>query len=254
MKFLKKIIELSIMLLHEQAFQLIGEGIVLLVFLIVVILIVGLILGIILVRRNKLLFPSLIIFIVNVFYSPLKSFANLFGLDDAFVDNMGIEVRNKVNKAKFEKIPPEDKIIVLPHCLRSAHCEASLKETGVQCTYCGKCAIGIIKEKAEPMGYRVFIVPGSSFVKKIVQQNRFKSVVGVACHVDLNQTMMALSDFYPQGVLLSNSGCFQTKVDIKKVLETIGYYDFMEEQKRMEDAKPISIDIIDDDLDVKPSK
>ena len=93
------------MLLHEQAFQLIGEGVVLLVFLIVVILIIGLLLGIILVRRNKLVFPSVIIFIVNVFYSPLKSFANLLGLDDSFVDNMGIEVRNKVNKAKFEKIP-----------------------------------------------------------------------------------------------------------------------------------------------------
>ena len=174
--------------------------------------------------------PSVIIFIVNVFYSPLKSFANLLGLDDSLVDNIGIEVRNKVNKAKFEKIPPEDKIIVLPHCLRSAQCEASLKETGVQCTYCGKCAIGVIKEKAEPMGYRVFIVPGSSFVKKIIQQNKFKSVVGVACHVDLNQTMMALSDFAPQGVLLSTSGCFETKVDISKVLETIGYYDFKKEE------------------------
>ena len=219
------------MLLHEQAFQLIGEGVVFLVFLIVVILIVGLLLGIILVRRNKLVLPSVIIFIVNVFYSPLKSFANLLGLDDSLVDNIGIEVRNKVNKPKFEKIAPEDKIIVLPHCLRSAQCEASLKETGVQCTYCGKCAIGVIKQKAEPMGYRVFIVPGSSFVKKIIQQNKFKSVVGVACPVDLNQTMMALSDCAPQGVLLSNSGCFDTKVDISKVLETIGYYDNKKEKE-----------------------
>ena len=219
------------MLLHEQAFQLIGEGVVLLVFLIVVILIVGLILGFILVRRNKLLFPSLIIFIVNVLYSPFKSFVNLLGLDDALVDNIGIEVRNKVNKPKFDKIPHEEKIIVLPHCLRSAHCEASLKETGIKCTYCGKCAIGIIKEKAEPMGYKVFIVPGSSFVKKIVQQNKFKGVVGVACHVDLNQTMMALEKFSPQGVLLSTSGCFETKVDISKVLETIGYYEYRDKEK-----------------------
>ncbi|WP_298536213.1 DUF116 domain-containing protein [uncultured Methanobrevibacter sp.] len=221
------------MLLHEQAFQLIGEGVVLLIFLIVILLIVGLILGIILVRKNKLVLPSVIIFIVNVFYSPLKSFANLLGLDDAFVDHIGIEVRNKVNKNKFDKIPPEDKIIVLPHCLRSAHCEASLKETGVLCTHCGKCAIGVIKEKAEPMGYRVFIVPGSSFVKKIIQQNKFKSVVGVACHVDLNQTMMALSDFAPQGVLLSTSGCFETKVDVSKVLETIGYYDYKKQEENV---------------------
>ena len=239
------------MLLYEQAFQLIGEGLVFLIFLLVIILIVGLILGIILVRRNKLLFPSVIIFIVNVFYSPLKSFANLLGLDDSLVDNIGIEVRNKVNKSQFDKIPPEEKIIVLPHCLRSAHCEASLKETGIKCTYCGKCAIGIIKEKAEPMGYRVFIVPGSSFVKKIIQQNKFKSVVGVACHVDLNQTMMALSDFAPQGVLLSSSGCFETKVDVSNVLETIGYYEFRENQKN--NAK-ISSDMKDNDLLIEPSK
>ena len=229
----------------------IGEGLVFLIFLLVLILIVGLILGIILVRRNKLLFPSVIIFIVNVFYSPLKSFANLLGLDDSLVDNIGIEVRNKVNKSQFDKIPPEEKIIVLPHCLRSAHCEASLKETGIKCTYCGKCAIGIIKEKAEPMGYRVFIVPGSSFVKKIIQQNKFKSVVGVACHVDLNQTMMALSDFAPQGVLLSSSGCFETKVDVSNVLETIGYYEFRENQKN--NAK-ISSDMKDNDLLIEPSK
>ncbi|AMK15327.1 DUF116 domain-containing protein [Methanobrevibacter olleyae] len=242
------------MLLHEQAFQLIGEVVILLICLLVVILIIGLILGIVLVRRNKLLFPSLIIFIVNVFYSPLKSLVNLLGLDDALVDNIGIEVRNKVNKHRFEMIPPEEKIIVLPHCLRSAHCEASLKETGIKCTYCGKCAIGIIKEKAEPMGYRVFIVPGSSFVKKIVQQNRFKAVVGVACHVDLNQTMMVLEDFAPQGVLLSTSGCFETKVDISKVLETIGYYEYRKEQKGKKDTESINIETIDDDLDIKPSK
>lgn len=240
------------MLLHEHAFQLIGEGLVLLIFLIVLMLIVGLILGIILVRNNRLLFPSLIIFIVNVFYSPLKSFANLLGFDDALVDNIGIEVRNKVNKAKFDKIPPEEKIIVLPHCLRSAHCEASLKETGIKCTYCGKCAIGTIKEKAEPMGYRIFIVPGSSFVKKIVQQNRFKSVVGVACHVDLNQTMMALSDFSPQGVLLSSSGCFETKVDVSKVLETIGYNEFRQTEKKEEPNS--SIDKTMDDVIIEPSK
>ena len=231
------------MLLHEQAFQLIGEAIVVLVVLIIIILIIALILGIILLRRNKLVFPSLIIFVVNVFYSPLKSLANFLRLDDALVDHIGIEVRNKVNKPKFDQIPPEEKIIVLPHCLRSRDCEASLKESGIKCTFCGKCAIGTIKSKAEPMGYKVFIVPGSSFVKKIIEQNRFKSVVGVACHVDLNQTMMALSDFYPQGVLLSTSGCFETRVDVSKVLSTIGYYEYKEKNKSIDDEKDDSEDI-----------
>ena len=95
-------------------------------------------------------------------------------------------------------------------------------------------------------------MPGSSFVKKIVQQNRFRSVVGVACHVDLNQTMMALSDFAPQGVLLSTSGCFQTKVDVSKVLETIGYYEFRQNEKR--ELSDGSIDSAMEDVIAEPSK
>ena len=67
--------------------------------------------------------------------------------------------------------------------------------------------------------------------------------------------MMALSDFAPQGVLLSTSGCFQTKVDVSKVLETIGYYEYVKQQKIIEDSKSIDIEIMDDDnLNVEPSK
>ncbi|WP_318526289.1 DUF116 domain-containing protein [Methanobrevibacter arboriphilus] len=44
------------------------------------------------------------------------------------------------------------KIIVFPHCLRNPKCEAILDETGLVCDCCGKCAIGIIKPKAEKNG------------------------------------------------------------------------------------------------------
>jgi hypothetical protein len=43
-------------------------------------------------------------------------------------------------------------------------------------------------------------------------------------------------------------------VDVKRVLETIGYYEYMKEQKRIEDSKPIDIEIIEGDLDINPSK
>ena len=117
----------------------------------------------------------------------------------------------------------KDILIFLPHCLRVADCEARLTKNGVECTECGRCSIGIIKSKAEPMGYGVFIVPGSSFVEKIIKEQKFKGILGIACYEDLNHMMMKLSDFAPQGVLLSRDGCFQTKVDVKKVLDKIGY-------------------------------
>ena len=52
-------------------------------------------------------------------------------------------------------------------------------------------------------------------------ENKFKAVIGVACHEDLNQMMMLLSDFCPRGVLLKKTGCYETKVDVSEVLELI---------------------------------
>lgn len=211
------------MITISHIFQIIGESLIILLFALLVLFIIVLILGKTLIKKDILIFPSFIIFIIDIFYSPLKSVGKKLGFNDTLVDHIGVEVRNKVNKKRFDNIPPEKKIIVLPHCLRVADCEASLKESGIKCTNCNKCAIGVIKQKAEPMGYKVFIVPGSSFIKKIIIQNKFESVIGVACYEDLNHMMMVLSDYSPQGVLLSRSGCFETKVDLKTLFETIDY-------------------------------
>ena len=62
---------------------------------------------------------------------------------------------------------------------------------------------------------------------------------------------MALYDFAPQGVQLFSSGCFENKEDVSNVLETIGYYEFRENQKN--NAK-ISSDMKDNDLLIEPSK
>lgn len=207
----------------DTLFQIFGQTLTFMAIGLFIILILALVLGKILLKKNILIFPCLIIYVLDVFYSPLKKLARSLGFDESMVDHVGVEVRNKINAKKFNEVDSHKKIIVFPHCLRNPKCEAILDETGLVCDCCDKCAIGIIKPKAEYMGYKVFVIPGSTFVKKIVENNKFESVLGVACYEDLNLTMMKLADFYPQGVLLSRTGCFKTKVDIKTVLEKIGY-------------------------------
>lgn len=207
----------------DTLFQIFGQTLVFITIGLVIIMILALILGKILLKKNILIFPHLIIFALDVFYSSLKRLAGSLGFDESMVDHVGVEVRNKINEKKFNEIDPHKKIIVFPHCLRNPKCEAILDETGLVCDCCGKCAIGIIKPEAEDMGYKVFVIPGSTFVKKIVKNNEFESVLGIACYEDLNLAMMKLSDFHPQGILLSRTGCFKTKVDVKTVLEKIGY-------------------------------
>jgi hypothetical protein len=223
-------------MLFENLFQFFGQIIIVIAISLFILLIVALILGRILLEKNILIFPKLVVFALDFLYSPLKQLSKRLGFDEIMVDHMGVEIRNKVNAKKFKEIANEKKIIVFPHCLRHPSCEANLDETGLVCSHCKKCAIGVIKPKAENMGYRIFIIPGSTFMKKIIKNHKFESVIGIACYSDLNMAMMNLSKFTPQGVLLSRTGCFKTKVDIKTVLEKIGYFDVNPKSKHLNDS------------------
>ncbi len=205
----------------DSFYTFLGQFVVFLIILIIILFIVILILSFLIARKNKIKFPRFILFVVDSLYFPFKSLANFLKLDEYLIDDIAIRVRDELNKEKFRSVPAEKTLIFLPHCLRHRDCPATLQKEGLNCTECGLCSIGVVKKKAEPMGYKLYIVPGSSFVKKIVMENKFQAVLGVACHEDLNQMMMLLSDFCPQGVLLDKTGCFETKVNIKKVFEKL---------------------------------
>ena len=207
--------------MFDSIYMLLGELVVLVVAIIVILFIIVLIFGKFIVKIEGNVFPKFILFVVDLLYSPFKTISRLLKMDEHYIDNLAIRVRDDVNKEKFRKIPAEKTLIFLPHCLRHKNCPATLQKEGLNCTKCGLCSIGVIKKKADPLGYKTYIVPGSSFVKKIVRENKFKAVIGVACHEDLNQVMMLLSDFCPQGVLLKKTGCFETTVDVKEVFEKI---------------------------------
>ena len=209
------------MLFIDSFYLFLGQLVVFLIIVFAVLFISVLILGYFIARKNQIKFPRFILFVVDLLYSPFKTIASLLKLDEHLIDNIAIRVMDDVNKEKFKKIPAEKTLIFLPHCLRHRDCPATLQKEGLNCTECGLCSIGVIKKKAEPLGYKIYIVPGSSFVKKIVMENKFQSVIGVACHEDLSQMMMLLSDFCPQGILLDETGCFETKVNVKKVFEKI---------------------------------
>ncbi|WP_405307363.1 DUF116 domain-containing protein [Methanobrevibacter sp.] len=209
------------MIFIDSFYMFLGQLVVFIAILIVILFIVVLILGYLIAIKNKIKFPRFLLYIVDLLYSPFKTIARFLKLDDHLIDNIAIRVRDDLNRERFRQIPAEKTLIFLPHCLRHKDCPAPLQKEGLNCSECGLCSIGAIKKKSEPMGYKLYIVPGSSFVKKIVMENKFEAVLGVACHEDLNQMMMLLSDFCPQGVLLEKTGCFETKVNVKKVFEKI---------------------------------
>ena len=205
-----------------EFYQIFGQVVFVAGILLLTLLTVTLILGRMLIEKDRLVFPKVLIFTMDVFYGLFRKFSESVGVDAKIVDNIGVEVRNKVNEKNFQKIEPQDTILVLPHCLRHTECEAKLETSGLVCKNCSRCVIGVLKNKGEEMGYQVFIIPGSTFLKKIVEKNKFKAVIGVACFQDLNLAMMKLSKFSCQGVPLLRDGCVNTKVDSRVVLEKMG--------------------------------
>ncbi|MCK5282257.1 MAG: DUF116 domain-containing protein [Nanoarchaeota archaeon] len=116
------------------------------------------------------------------------------------------------------------KIIFLPHCLRNTDCKAKLTDHGYQLLNCGKCEICRFKKKAEEKGYKVFIVPGASMIKKILKEYKNPElVIGVACDTELKEglALMKKQKINTKGLKLLKDGCVNTEVDFEKLYKML---------------------------------
>lgn len=207
-------------------------------------LLFSLLLGMVVVKKRKIIFPKLLLFFVDHFYYQMQKLAELFGLNKKIVDEIGIEIRNKLHEKKFKETEANERILVLPQCLRSLKCPARLDPMqGIMCRKCGLCVISGIKEEAEKLGYRVFSVPGGRFVERIVKQVKPKAAIGVACAKDLNRAMRDLEkgNFIVQGVPLLVDGCVTTQVNtemlFKKMRLGIGDFKTLSQEHANEERK-----------------
>lgn len=178
------------------------------------------ILGLILVKKHKIILPKVLLFTIDTFYLQVKRIANMFGVGEKIVDYIGIEVRNSLYANKFANIDVKDRILVVPQCLRHLKCPARLDPNlGITCKECGMCVINDLKQESERLGYRFYVVPGGTFVERIVKAVKPKAAFGVACHRDLNMAMNGLSNWkcIVQGLPLIKDGCVQTEVDLEEL-------------------------------------
>ncbi len=132
---------------------------------------------------------------------------------------MNIGAINKLHEKEFRDVPFSERAIFLPHCLRHKDCKAERGREGIICINCGRCNIGSFKKEAEVLGYKVFIVPGFSMIKTLIEQYKPKAVLGVGCLNELNKAKeeMGGNNIVPQGVALLKDGCVDTEADWDKI-------------------------------------
>lgn len=201
------------------------SGIVLIVLLFFIALIgVGLALALLFWKTEKVLAPRIALIVLNSLEVPLKTLLNVFGGNEDIIDDLIIQISNNMYLNAFSGTPYNERIIFFPQCLRNPDCPAKLSSTeGIQCIGCGRCRLGELKKYAESLGYKVFIVPGSSFIKRIVKRYKPKAILGVGCRMELIEGIKLSSSFGlpPQAVPLLRDGCVGTTTDFSLLKRTI---------------------------------
>ena len=204
----------------EEFLQIVGLITLTVFILIIIVSILILIIGYILLKKDRLIFPNLSLFLMDNFYSILLKVFLLIGTEDTFY-RVGIEFYNKYYEDAFKKA--KNKVLVLPHCLRDSKCPAKLTPNGVECIFCGRCKIGDIIKVAKENNYKVYIVPGSTFLKRILKEEKPEAVFGVACNRDLfyGMNMLSRKGIPSQGQPLLRDGCINTLVDVDELISRL---------------------------------
>jgi hypothetical protein len=163
------------------------------------------------------------IFTIVFFEGPIKAVLRLFGVDDSRVDKIAINIRNRAMWPTFNKVPFDRRAIFIPQCLRSVDCPARLSPEGIACKNCGRCEIANAKKAADKLGYRLFVVPGSSFIVRMIKKYRPEAIIGVGCLCEVKEglDMMHKYKVPSVGVVLERSGCVSTTLNWQKLYEVM---------------------------------
>jgi hypothetical protein len=207
----------------DRLFYLLGEAVV---FLAVSILILSILVALLILysfKTGNFLAARTMLLGIILLEGVIKTIFWMIRVDDTIVDDVGVRLRNYVNNKEFLRTPMNERFIFMPQCVRSTACPAKLTPEGIICVSCGQCGVGEAKRYAEGLGYRFFIVPGSSFIKRIIKKYHPGAIVGVGCHMEIKEGLdLCHKHSIPAlGVPLSKAGCVATTLDWEQFYEAI---------------------------------
>ena len=76
------------------------------------------------------------------------------------LQNAVIWINRLRNRASSRRYPPENVLVLLPHCLQHQACKEPVKEAIRNCKGCGRCKMKELRALAERIGVRVHVASG----------------------------------------------------------------------------------------------
>jgi hypothetical protein len=173
------------------------------------------------IKKGRLYFPEFLRAGLVFLEGLAKAIFRFLGLEDREMLAFFIKLHNTMSTSAFERVPVAGRAIFLPQCLRASRCPAHLTPEGLKCQSCGQCSIGQMHLLLEEMGYSVFIVPGSSFIKRMVKKYRPGAIIGVGCLSEVKEgiDMADKMGLVAMGVVTAKEGCVETLVNWVDVYE-----------------------------------
>jgi len=138
-------------------------------------------------------------------------------------DLIEVNLNNAINRDKFKG--KKEKVLLLPHCCRKymdSRCKAKVNEE-VSSYLCAHCSEDCLANKAtklgEAKGYKVFILPGGSCIKKIMDKIDCDAVLGVACpeELKLGIKFVESKNKIVKSVPLTKNGCLNTEFNLESL-------------------------------------
>ncbi len=133
------------------------------------------------------------------------------------------KVNNFIVKTKNIKVNSNELLILLPHCLQNSECQYKITNDISNCRMCRKCDIKEIVDLCNKYNVKAVVATGGTLAREWVKKKNPKAIIAVACERDLASGINDVKVIPVMGVFNQrpNGPCFNTKVDIKKLEETI---------------------------------
>ena len=154
----------------------------------------------------------------------LEQIASKVGVEEKELFELYVEAKNRSQIDSFAATPYNQRVVVLPQCLRAKDCPAEIGKYGYECRQCGRCNIAKIMQQSKELGYRgIFILPGGSLAQKILLELKPKASLGIACAKELvlGSYLCEKVGVIGQGIQLLKDGCINTVVDMKAVKDAM---------------------------------
>lgn len=174
------------------------------------------------IRKKKMYFPMLLRPVLTLMEGTVKLVCMMFRVDPTELMEFLIKIDNQMNYSAFAKVPVEKRAVFIPLCLRSAKCPARLSpDVGISCISCGKCQLGDAIPVLKEAGYMTFIIPGSTFIKRLVKKYRPEAMIGVGCLMEVKEGLelgrrISMTTI---GVVTLTDGCVETTMNYDELMK-----------------------------------